>query len=55
LAQWFIDFFIFLLPTHKITDIFSKPLWYHYLIDILGRIFVGYGIYQTVAAFRKST
>ncbi len=49
----------FLLPTHKFDflgeSFMSKTTlsnWY-YLWDILGRIFIGYGIYQTVQAFRK--
>lgn len=51
---------VFLNPVHKpnyITEIFninSSDLngWY-YALDFTGRIFIGYGIYQTVQAFRK--
>ena len=51
---------VFLNPVHNpnyITDIFnikSSELngWY-YALDFVGRIFIGYGIYQTIQAFRK--
>lgn len=49
----------FLLPTHGLDylgpEFYTKyevSNWY-YLWDILGRIFVGFGIYQTIQAFRK--
>ena len=47
-------FFIFMLPTHNINymDV-ENPTWLFYVIDFLGRIFVSYGIYQTIQAFRK--
>lgn len=47
-------FFTFLTPTHK-TNFLSdaKPTFWTYLLDFLGRIFIAYGIYQTVQAFRK--
>lgn len=45
----------FLIPTHKFDylgrEIILTP-WY-YVFDFLGRIFVGYGIYQFIQAFRK--
>ncbi|WP_338396218.1 pentapeptide repeat-containing protein [Fulvitalea axinellae] len=44
----------FALPTHKITFMEQyNPTPAFYIIDFLARIFIGYGIYQTVAAFRK--
>ncbi|WP_282161420.1 pentapeptide repeat-containing protein [Ulvibacterium marinum] len=49
----------FLLPTHKFDYLgsdFTKSFSFSnsfFLFDILGRIFVGYGIYQTIQAFRK--
>ena len=45
----------FLNPVHKITYIHDlKPfLGIPYIFDFFGRIAVGYGIYQTVQAFRK--
>lgn len=53
------NFFRFLLPTHGTdyldTEYYLKDKlsnWY-YVWDILGRIFVGFGIYQTIQAFRK--
>lgn len=51
------DYFTFLIPTHKNSDLKIKanstvPVLF-YLVDILGRIFIGYGIYQTIQAFRK--
>lgn len=49
----------FLLPTHKFDFLGPNFLkksdlsnWF-YFWDISGRIFIGYGIYQTVQAFRK--
>jgi len=44
----------FMNPTHdiKLFDNFSPSFW-TYLWQTWGRIFVGYGIYQTVQAFRK--
>ncbi|MFL0096033.1 hypothetical protein [Tenacibaculum maritimum] len=64
LGDWFIiddnisHFLNFLNPTHKFNylgDDFSKytlsPSFY--IWDFVGRIFVGYGIYQTIQAFRK--
>ncbi len=47
-------YFDFMNPTHKID--YLKPqeagAW-SYLWDFLGRVFISYGIYQTVQAFRK--
>lgn len=48
--------FNFLNPTRSITYLDSFDLRFYgiaYLFDFLGRIAVGYGIYQTVQAFRK--
>ena len=53
------NYLIFINPTHKfdylgdhvISGAFTKSGFYIY--DFLGRIFVGYGIYQTIQAFRK--
>ena len=49
----------FLLPTHGLDYLgsefykkYSVSNWY-YVWDIAGRIFVGFGIYQTIQAFRK--
>jgi hypothetical protein len=47
-------FFTFILPTHGIGYLDSEnPKMFYYLWDFLGRIFVSYGIYQTIQAFRK--
>lgn len=53
------NYFKFLLPTHGIEylepEFYKKYMvtnWY-YVLDILGRVFVGFGIYQTIQAFRK--
>lgn len=47
-------FFHFMLPTHSIDYLDSeRPSVFFYLWDFLGRIFVSYGIYQTIQAFRK--
>jgi hypothetical protein len=44
----------FLTPTHKLDmfDNYDSSVW-TYVWDYLGRIFVAYGIYQTIQAFRK--
>ena len=47
-------YFTYLDPTHKIDFIeHTKLNFAAYLIDFLSRIFVGYGIYQFISAFRK--
>jgi len=48
----------FLIPTHRFTYLDNFMEGYKlnpgfYIWDILGRIFIGYGIYQTIQAFRK--
>lgn len=48
----------FLIPTHRFTYLNEFMKGYtlesgFYIWDILGRIFIGYGIYQTIQAFRK--
>lgn len=47
-------FFNFLNPVHSI-DIFAefKPSFLTYLFDYLGRLIVGYGLYQSIQAFRR--
>ncbi len=45
----------FLIPTHKfdyIGDLKDVSSWF-YILDFFGRLFVGYGIYQFIQAFRK--
>jgi len=47
-------FFKFFIITHDLDFMKGfKPNFLSYLIDSIGRIFIGYGIYQTVQAFRK--
>ena len=51
----FLEYYLtFMLPTHNIDFMneFNPYLWF-YPLDFLGRIFVAFGIYQTVVAFRK--
>ncbi|NOQ25830.1 MAG: hypothetical protein GQ564_10755 [Bacteroidales bacterium] len=49
-------FFTFIQPTHKSNFLDNyNPTSFFYFIDFLGRIFISYGIYQTIAAFRKNT
>jgi len=48
----------FLIPTHRFTYLnnFMEGCKLNpgfYIWDVLGRIFIGYGIYQTIQAFRK--
>lgn len=50
----------FIIPTHRfnyVENYFDRKILgdhpYFYLWDVVGRIFVGYGIYQTIQAFRK--
>ncbi|MEQ9286707.1 MAG: hypothetical protein RIG77_07350 [Cyclobacteriaceae bacterium] len=44
----------FLLPTHRLEFIpETNAKWWSNLLDIIGRICVGFLIYQTVAAFRR--
>lgn len=48
------NYLTFMNPTHD-ADLFDdfRPTGWTYFWQTLGRIFVGYGIYQTVQAFRK--
>jgi len=51
------DFFKFLLPTHSVDyldgDNLAKAYFPFFIFDFIGRVFVGYGIYQFIQAFRK--
>lgn len=47
-------FFISMNPTHSYNYLDeNKPTAWFYFWDFIGRIFIGYGIYQTIQAFRK--
>jgi uncharacterized protein YjbI with pentapeptide repeats len=47
-------FFEFLTPTHKVDFLDDKgPSLWSYFFDFWGRVFVAFGIYQTIQAFRK--
>ena len=47
-------FITFLLPTHNFDFLNTEiNCSLFYFFDFLGRIFVSYGIYQTIQAFRK--
>lgn len=53
--EFWSSFFQFLNPTHKpfyLGDNLSYNAGY-FIFDYLGRIFIGYGIYQFIQAFRK--
>lgn len=47
-------YFVLLTPTHK-NDFLNNenPTELFYMVDFISRIFIAYGIYQTVQAFRK--
>ncbi len=44
-----------------LSDLFKKEqdkhwltlTWYSYVIDFFGRVFIAYGYYQTIQAFRR--
>lgn len=47
-------YFQFMLPTHSIDFLNElNPYPWTYILDFTGRIFVAFGYYQTVVAFRK--
>jgi len=46
-------FLIFMFPVHDIDFLKMETTFWSNLIDYVGRIFIGYGIYQTIQAFRK--
>lgn len=47
------NYILFLNPTHGDDLLGNNNTFLFYLFDYLGRIAVGYGIYQTIQAFRK--
>jgi len=54
LSEIFKYYFVFLLPTHN-PDFMQheNPKVFFYILDFVGRVFISYGIYQTIQAFRK--
>lgn len=48
-----VGFFEFFLLNHKFGFLGIEENWLSSFFDIFGRIFIGYGIYQTIQAFRK--
>ena len=56
-SQWQWKYFVqFINPTHRfdfMKEIDVNPKRWFYIWDFIGRIFISYGIYQTVQAFRK--
>ncbi|WP_418499571.1 pentapeptide repeat-containing protein [Flagellimonas sp.] len=48
-----IGYFKFLIPTYNPPFQNGLSLWFQYLPYIIGKIFITYGIYQTIQAFRK--
>lgn len=57
ISDWEWRYFVqYLNPTHrfdymKLVDV--NPRQWFFIWDFIGRVFVGYGIYQTITAFRK--
>jgi len=55
--QWQWEYFVqFLNPTHRfdfMKAIDPNPRTWFFIWDFIGRLFVGYGIYQFIQAFRK--
>lgn len=47
------NYFIYLNPAHSPDFLGEKNNAFYYFFDYCGRIFIGYGIYQTIQAFRK--
>jgi hypothetical protein len=47
------DWAQFILPTHKTDFMVKEPNSNALFIDVVSRIFIGYGIYQLISAFRK--
>lgn len=47
------DWAQFILPTHKTDFMVKEPSSHALFIDVVSRIFIGYGIYQLISAFRK--
>lgn len=48
------NYFIFLLSTHRFNEFsYIEPTGLSYFIDVIARVFISYGIYQTIQAFRK--
>lgn len=43
----------FILPTHKFDFMVKEPNSNAVVIDFVSRLFIGYGIYQFISAFRK--
>ncbi len=43
----------FILPTHKFNFLGFDPNSKAVTIDFISRLFIGYGIYQFISAFRK--
>lgn len=55
-SQWLKYYATFINPVHDLSFMEtgpSKPMGLAYIVDFLSRIFITYGYYQTVAAFRK--
>ncbi|MFN3137742.1 MAG: pentapeptide repeat-containing protein [Allomuricauda sp.] len=50
---FFTGYFRFLIPTYNAPFQNGLSLWFQYLPFIIGKIFITYGIYQTIQAFRK--
>ncbi len=53
-VQLFKHYFTYMMPTHK-TDFMDNevPGKMFYVLDFIGRIFISFGIYQTIQSFRQ--
>ncbi|MBD1259815.1 pentapeptide repeat-containing protein [Maribacter polysiphoniae] len=51
--KFWTNYLKFLNPAHSVEYLGQQQNFLFYFFDYLGRIFVGYGIYQTIQAFRK--
>ncbi|MGV3596968.1 MAG: hypothetical protein ACO1PI_03815 [Bacteroidota bacterium] len=47
------DWAQFILPTHRVDFMVDNPCSTTKFIDVIFRVFIGYGIYQLISAFRK--
>lgn len=56
-SQWQWQYYVqYLNPTHRadfMKAVDKNPSQGFYILDFIGRIFIGYGIYQIIQAFRK--
>lgn len=51
--NFLLNYFKFLIPTYSTTFENGLSKWYQQLLFIIGKIFISYGIFQTIQSFRK--